>query len=95
LIERYLNAKYRKPIKVKFSARARLGQSLDKVTKGETPKVRYDAEKVDYAREFARLMTPSDLDVLDLRECLDRVVSHIRRWNHLEPDRGDTTTPPT
>lgn len=85
LFERYLAERYGTAVTVQFSADDRLGDALAEATEGEARKVRYDDEKVDYARAFCQLMTEGDLDVLDLREWLGRVIGHIRRWNHLEP----------
>jgi hypothetical protein len=93
LVERYLTERYGKTITVQFSADDRLGEALARATEGEGRKARYDDEKVDYAREFCQLMTAQDLDVLDLRAWLERVIRHIRRWNHLEPVQ--TAAPPT
>jgi hypothetical protein len=88
LLERYLSEKYGKSIVVRVSRNGRLGKALASATAGEKPKVRYDDEKVDYARAFCKLMTEEDLDILDLREWLGRVIGHIRKWNHVEAAKG-------
>jgi putative ATP-dependent endonuclease of OLD family len=93
LIERYLAQRYGRAIRVRLSMDGRLDNSLSTATKNETgAKVRYSDEKVAYARQFCGLMTLEDLNVSDLREWLNRVIAHIRKWNHMEKVRSSELT---
>jgi putative ATP-dependent endonuclease of the OLD family len=83
LINRFLAVKKIEGLTViAFGPNDRLGEVLEKATEsGGDKTLKYDRNKVGFARDFCGLMTPDDLNVLDLQQRLDDIVQHIRRWN--------------
>jgi hypothetical protein len=92
LIARYLATQSQPPPAVRFGPNQRLDKVLSTVTKPlrKTP-LRYDRDKVGFAREFCRLMVAEDLNILDLRAQLESLVGHIRRWNQMSAPAPTTT----
>ncbi len=89
LLADYLAQRYSKSLPVRFSRNTRIEKALAAATKNEAgPKVRYADEKVAYARAFCQLMKEEDLRVLDLRDRLNELVRHIKRWNHIDVVAG-------
>lgn len=84
LLSRYLKTRYSKEIEVKTKTNIKIGKVLLKATNNERARINYDKEKTGYAKQFADLMTADDLNVLDLRKWLERLVEEIGRWNHVE-----------
>lgn len=81
LIEDYLSKKCERSIKLRFRKNDKLEKAIVKAQGDVGPRVNYHHSKVAYAHQFAELMTPVDLNVLDLSERLVQLVERIRGWN--------------
>ena len=80
LLSEHFSDKCGQSVTVKFNRTHRVEKAIVTATKGvEGPKSDYAGAKVQYARMFCERMTEADLDVLDLRERLNRIVAFIHR----------------
>jgi putative ATP-dependent endonuclease of the OLD family len=82
LLNRFLQGKRPGTSVERWTKNQKLGPTLRIAAKSAGGRgLDYDGDKVGFARDFAKLMTADELNVLDLRERLAQVISRVRKWN--------------
>lgn len=79
-MKQFLSKKIESP-KFTIDLNKKLGESI--LVDNPNINLKYDVDKVKYAREIKDYITEADLGVLDLRERLNHLISQIRKWNNL------------
>lgn len=77
-LTRYISSKTNKEPEIIFKSNMKLGEVLEK-----NGKIKYDQNKVKYAKEIVEFIELGDLNILDLRDKLDAIILRIKQWNNI------------